>query len=782
MYQRVTIGEGEHFREQDVSNLGTFPQVGDEMLTEDWLGTARYRGFATVKDGQNAAVVSTGAAYVNFRQYALEAAVTISLVAEKPLIAGQKRVVILAAQGVDDRPAPATSRDKTVEVPDGAGGTTTQDIVVTTSPYVRNVVEVAKLASGLSTQELDPVVPANVVPFCRIVLDVNGIVGDPEMLDDHRIKSVNDLDAIISQQGAVLDVVRGEVQALRNDLVGISGFLKSTVSYATLDQIIYDVATLKDVNDIGDTGAPYALDRLANDSEVNTAHPDFKGRVDEGLQAPYAAEDRVPLSLFNANDIRLMHQDKGVLFPAYDPEIGHIVHSTGQTAPLGGTVTQTMQLVRMHMTRVRIRYGGYYHYMNPLLWHPLRYQTDIVYRVWAQQAEAFAYPYGYYINRYPYWNRYWRYGVIVDRYVYSYDVWRKTNLTIQGVIKGQTWLQSQERYIPAIRLGLINWENGAEITVALCKLRADGSPDPEKVLQTVTLTSSSFVRYVRGKDATMTRFAFPVPAHVGREGVGYLTSVTGNVTVAMATGDQFLGGNYFESTDGNFFVGSITQDMAHAVEYCKFRATTLDVRLNNLSLSGGVQNVDINCPAIVPDNTGVAWQANSGGAWKTMANLPADETAPDPDPTEVFGVGTTATYDFRAFLTGNEWVMPVLELSGSERTAFRSDDDVHYISIPRSVPSGTTWAKVVVTATIPKYDAVRHTLSAKIHHGTALTTVVNPDGAPVIKPVPENNAVEVTWEFTVDPANDVYETHVLAATNNIAFPIAVSKVFSKVIE
>lgn len=782
MYQRITISQDEHFREEDVQRIGQFPQQGDELLTRDWLGTGRYRGFTTVKDGANAVIIATGSAYVNFRQYALEAQASISLVDEKPLIAGQKRVVVLAAQGIDDRPAPSVARNKTVEVPDGAGGATTQDIIVTVAPYVFNAVEIAKLASGLSTQELDPTIPANVVPFVRIVLDVNGIVGEPEMLAASRIKSVNDLDAIIAQQGAVLDVMRGEVQALRNDIVGLSGYLKSTVSYSTLDQIIYDVATLKDMNDIGDTGAPYALDRLVNDGECNTAHIDFHGRIDEGLQAPYAAEDRVPLSLFNANDIRLMHQDKGVLFPAYDPEIGHVVHSTGHTAPLGGSVMRTLGLVRLGWTRIRIRYGLYYHYMHPLLWHRLRYETDIVYRIWAQTGELFAYPYGYYIDRYPYWHRYWRYGVIIDSYAYAYDVWRLTNLTIQGVIKAQTWLQSQERYIPAIRLGLINWELGAEITVALCKLRPDGSPDPEKTLQTVTLNSASFVRYVRGVTASMTRFAFPVPAHVGREGVGYITSVVGNVTVAMASGEQFLGGNYFESTDANFFVGSIQMDMAHAVEYCKFRSTALDVRLNNLSLSGGVQNADINCPAIVPDNAAVAFQASSGGAWKTLAQLPADETAPDPDPSAVFGVGTTATYDFRAYLTGNEWVMPVLELSGSERTVFRSDDYVQYISVPRSVPSGITWTKVIVTATIPKYDPARHTLAAKVYHGAALTTLVNPAGVPVIKPVPENNAVEATWEFTVDPADDVYEVRVRIDTDNIAVPAGIAKVFSKVVE
>ena len=102
MHRKVTIGEGEHFRVDDVSNLAAFPQEGDELLTQDWLGTLRYRGLTVTKDGANAVVVAPGSAYVAFRQFALAEPVSVSLVDDKPLIAGQKRVVVLAAQGAGE--------------------------------------------------------------------------------------------------------------------------------------------------------------------------------------------------------------------------------------------------------------------------------------------------------------------------------------------------------------------------------------------------------------------------------------------------------------------------------------------------------------------------------------------------------------------------------------------------------------------------------------------------------------------------------------------------------
>jgi hypothetical protein len=780
MHRKVTIGEGEHFRVDDVSNLAAFPQEGDELLTQDWLGTLRYRGLTVTKDGANAVVVAPGSAYVAFRQFALADPVSVSLVDEKPLIAGQKRVVVLAAQGAGDRPAAAVPRDKTVDVPDGNGGSVSQDIVATVAPYVANIIQVAKIAGGLSTQEVEPVVPADVVPFCRIVLDTSGIVGDVQMNADTRIKSVNDLDAIIRTQGLVIDQVLGQVSAIQTTLVAVQAALNSSVSFATLDAVIYDVATIKDQLAIGDTGAPYALDRFANADEVNTEHVDFKGRVDEGFQAPYAAADEVALSLFSPNDIRLMHQDKGVLFPAYDPVVGYKVETTGANAPLGGSVTQTMTLTKVTTTHTRVRYGGYFNYMVPVIVNRLRADADIVYRIFGRPSLAWAYPYGYYIDRYRGWKRYFRRRVIVDTVTETYDVWQKSSVVIQGVIKAQTWQQGQERFIPAIRLGLLSWDSGAEVTVAICKTRADGSPDPDQVIDKATVAAAAFKKYVKGNADTMTRFAFPTPVFAERGTLGMIISTSGNVTAAMASGDQFLGGNYFESTDGIFFVGSITQDLAHAVEYCQFRATAMDIRLNNLSLSGGVEGMDVSCPGVFPDTTSALLQAFAGGEWKTMAQLPPDESATDTDTDEILGTGTGATYDFRAYLTGTEWVMPVLDLGRSERSAFRADDDWHYVSVAREVPSGTTWAKVVATARLAKYDADRHTLTATLKHGAALGSTKAADGDPAIAPVPGNDAVDATWTFTVDPSGDKYELHITGATDNIAVPLSMTQVFSKV--
>jgi hypothetical protein len=563
-------------------------------------------------------------------------------------------------------------------------------------------------------------------------------------------------------------------------MVAFQNALNSSASYPAMEAIIYDVATIKDQLAIGDAGAPYALDRFANADEVDTDHVDFKGRVDEGFQAPYAAADEVALSLFAPNDIRLLHQDKGMLFPAYDPVVGYAVETTGANAPLGGSVTQTMTLTKVTTTYTRVRYGSYYDYNIPLIVNRLRADADIVYRVFGRPTLAWAFPYGHYIDRYRNWRRFYRRRVIVDTVTETYDVWQKSEVTMQGVIKAQTWQQGQERFIPAIRLGLLSWDSGAEITVAICKTRADGSPDPDQVIDKVTVAAAAFKKYVKGNIDTMTRFAFPTPVFAERGTLGMIISTSGNVTSAMASGDQFLGGNYFESTDGNFFVGSITQDLAHAVEYCRFRATAMDIRLNNLSLSGGVEGMDVSCPGVFPATTSALLQAFASGEWKTMAQLPPDEDQEDTDTDEILGTGTGATYDFRAYLTGTEWVMPILDLGRSERSAFRADDDWHYVSIAREVPSDTTWAKVVATARLAKYDADRHTLTASIKHGSTLASSKAADGDPTIVPVPGNDAVDATWTFTVDPGGDQYELHITGATDNIAVPLSMTQVFSKV--
>lgn len=782
MYRRVVAEADQHFRIDDVINLNLFPQQGAERVNRDWLGTLKYRGFPVVKDNANQVTVSVGAAYIDYRQFYLGASEQVSLAAEKPLIAGQKRVVILCAQGSPDVEGPAVSRDVTVEVPDAGSGPAIQDVSRPAVPYLENRVLVAKVAGGLSTQEVDPSVPANVVPFCRIVLDLNGIVGDPVMLPEYRINTVSELDAIIAQQARLIDIVMGEVNALRNDVVGLQGWLRTTTSHETISQLIYDVATLKDVNDIDDVGAPYALDRLIDDSETDTEHADYHARIDQGLQLPYANENRVAMALYNQNDPRFMHASAGLLFPAYDPVVGFAVHSAGDTAPLGGSVTQTLELVQMTRTRTRIRYGGYYHYhyLNLAAFHPLRGTYDIVHRVFAKHGEVLAYPYGYFSTAYLLWGTIFRPRVIVDTYQEPYDVWQKVDHTMNGVIKAQSWLQSQERYVPAIRLGLTAWEPGSEITLAVCECKDDGNPDPKKVLATKTLTADAFKKYVADNVETMTRFVFPVPIFAKRARFAYITSVTGQVTIGQAAGDRFLGGNNFESTDGNLFVASILKDHAFAVEYCDYRLTSFEARLANLNLDGGIQNVDIVVPATLPDNTSAKFRTFSSGSWKQVAQVPEDPNAVATETDEVFGNGLQATYDFQVLLSGNRWVMPVLDLGNSEVTVFRSGTLLHHVAVVREVPSGTTWVRVKARARIAGYDAVRHTLDAWIQHGATLATQKTKDGAPTVAPVPGNNAVDVEWTFTVDPTGDKYQLHLTAETNNISFPVTVIQIFTSV--
>lgn len=770
MDRRVILEAAHHFRPVDVENLGLFPQAGDEALTADWLGTARYAGLEITQDGANAIRIEKGRVYIDNKQFTLDAGTTKSLVAEKPLLAGEKRVVILAAQGQPNQPAAAISRNATVTVPNESGpGTVKQVTPVQAAPYLYNALAIAVIAGPLGTQETDPAVPDNAIPFARVVLDLDGIVTYRQMLE-RRSRKVVELDASVDLLSARQDVTDSEVAALRNTLVSIEQQLRRVGSQAAIEQLAYDMGLIKDILDVDDVGAPYALDRFNDAGETNTAHIDYNARIDNGLQFPYANVNRAPLALFNPNDPKYRHANAGVLFPAYDTVIGHAVHSTGQKQALGGTVTEQVELKQMTRTRVRVRYGNYFHYHYHRLanFHPLRGVADIAWRIFAKHGEVLAYPYGYYTNVFSWWRPHFHKRVYVDTVTEAYDVWQKVDKTIEGVIKFQSWQQSQERYIPAVRLAIYDWEPTAEITLALCEFREDGNPDHNRVLATKTLTAAAFQRYQEGNAETMTRFAFDVPPFARIGPIGYVTSCVGQVNVGMASGDQFLGGNYGESTDGRYYVGSILKDMAHAVEFARFRSTTMDARLLNLNLDGGIQNADIICPATTPKNTSVKFEVNSGGGWKMLAQVPADPNAQPTETDEIFGNGTTATYDHRAFLTGNEWVMPVLELGNAEATVFRSDVVLHHVSVVRIVPGAPAWVRIKHTIRIAGYDPAYHTLDAYVKHGATLAATVNEAGPPTIVEVPGNNAVDVTWTFTVDPADNQYEVHTLGTTSNAA--------------
>lgn len=738
MFARVIIDVDQEVTDEDLDRIGTFPQDGVTRLTDDLLVSGRlYKGFTTVTSGLTAIEVAPGRIYDAGAMYALKANLQMSVAEFIPITAGQKVYVTLIGQGREED-GYIESRNYEREVPQSGGGTAIQQVPASGArAKVRSAI-LTLYPGAPSVIPVKPSIPLGTVAIADILIGTGGI----ETITMRTANEAPELDTLaVAYSGLAtrLGLVDQEIAGLRNDLAALAGRFKSSVSRVAFQALQGDVAFLKDSLDIADTGSPYGADNFLDEGESDIENVDYKARILEGLRFPAANQWKGPLALYNVNDGNLMHASAGLICPKYVAVDGIKLTDRSGSMPLGGTVYQTMELTQMLMSRQETAYGDYFETCtNSSWWQSGQYDAakgifrigNETYEVAQYTNDHFQWGMGHAINRV---RKFWTTTVSEP-----YNVYAPVNHTIQGVLKAQSWLQSQDRWAPGVRLGLESWSAGAEITVSLIECGSNAAPEPGRTLAKTTLAASQFKVWPE-----QTRFPWSTPVFLeSGKRYAYLIATTGDVNAAYAEGQKFLSGNLFETTDGAFFIGDLTRDLCHVTEYCQFTLTSLTVLLQGINLDGGIHNIRIRNAEVVPENSTRTFQLQVGGSWRTIEAPEGEDT--------MFGSGVTPYYDFRVVLNGNQWAMPILDMGSSEVDLFRADDDVRHIT--PVIAFGSSLETVYVKATMGAWDAARHTLAARLRHGAGYATLKTHDAVetkPVIGPdgLVRASAVEMIWTF-----------------------------------
>ncbi|MDC7787367.1 hypothetical protein PQJ75_13530 [Rhodoplanes sp. TEM] len=736
MYKRVTWDLDQEGTAEDMARVGLWPQEGITRLTDDLLVSGRmFKGFTVTPSGNTAIAVSAGRIYDVGAMYAMEAEATLSVAEYVPFLAGQKVYVTLIGQGREDD-GYIEARNYEREVPQSGGGTAIQQVPQSGArARVRNAI-LTLYPGAPSVIPVKPSIPIGTVAIADVLIGTGGI----ETITRRTENEAPELDALATAYTALnarFALVDQEIAGLRNDLAALAARLRNGVSWEAFRTLAGDVATVKDLLAVPDTGVPYGADRFLTTDETDTASIDYQSRVLEGIRFPLANFDRRAIALYNPNDQNLRHAAAGLICPKYTAVDGIKLWERAGTVALGGTTYQTMELTQLTMSRTELAYGDYFNVCENVSWW-LSGQYDPaagIFRIGDETYEVVgtvgnAGWQGHEIKRV---RKFWT--TTVEQ---PYDVYAPVTHTIAGVVKAQTWLQAQDRFIPAAFLAIERWSAGSEVTATLVECLDSGQPNKGRMLATCTLASTEFEVFPEP-----TTFPFPIPvlAEAGKM-YGIIFATTGEVYCANAEGQKFLQGTYFESTDGSFFAGDLTKDLCFGVKYCRFDVTSLPVLLQGLNLDGGIHNMRLRTAALSPANTAVAWQIQVGGAWREIVAPEGDET--------LFGAGVTPYYDWRVVLTGNQWVMPIIDMGASEIEVFRAAVAMKHPSTV--IAFGTAVTSLTVRATIGAWEAARHTLAAKILHGANYASVKD-HAAVETKPVigadglVRADAVDMIWTF-----------------------------------
>jgi hypothetical protein len=772
--QNVTFG--------DLNAIQDYAARTFEDVVSDLLVSGKgYAGFLSTRDSATTVQVGAGRLYSAGRIFAHDATLSVSLSTYLP--AAAQRIVTLVAYGqaIDSEIEP---RDFLINVTTRA--TEPQSVAM----VQERVAQVSVVPGSESADPQRPAIPEAYVPIADVLIGTAGIISVtmrsdfavPELdLAKERLDGITawqlrvgqvldgllsdlatlgrrvdslptraefaDLAAQVSALRKALDELRRNITAsIEADLSVIKAQMKAFADLVAgqITAIASNLAVVKENLDLSDLNSLYGADQFLIADESDLTASGYDALVEEGVRFPWAATALSTLQLDNPINGSVTMTPDGLMVPNYTSVDALVVgapvaNEVVQAIPVADYQFATHQLIQRSISRTRIRYGTTRTVCtNASFWSGGQYNS--VTGVFTKNGETFEVrdangniPTAVGRNAAHAWYRVRQFWT--DTFDETYWEYQPTISTIQGVQIGQTFVNGQARYCTGLSLGLTQIGPTGNVTVALCETRSDGTPNPNRVLAQSTLAQANLKRF---PEWTL----FPIRPTLLKQGGRYaLLLITGGAHyIGTVSGSNFTSGTLFFSTDGQYLLGDLTKDIRFKVHVAKFTSTRVSVELKPLQLAGGVADIDILAPQIVPDATNLTYQVRVGDTWYSIA-----ETTPD------FLGSLPAVLPLRAVMTGTPELMPVIHATDSQVRVSRAKTAFTHVSSERTLPSGMTTKQVRVVVRLYPFVAAQHTIAVTLLTGAGYATSVTP-AAVVTRNVSSSdraNDVEKEYLFTV---------------------------------
>jgi hypothetical protein len=704
---------------QDHNDLQDYVRRSLDHLVRDAVTyERRFAGFNITKTGQTEVQIEPGRFYdVLGVVYALNSTTTTQSMVSN-LAAAYKRWVLVTAVGTDVE-TDVEERDYLIDVNTGA---TEPRAVATTSARQ------AVLTFTPGTESADPIIPSiplGHVAVGYILLDTTQIVS-VLMEEANKVTSTDNLDLRTNALEVFEALVGPKVAALAADLADLRNRLDAMGTQASLRAIAMDVARLKASLRYPSTASDYDtdwfLDTLDSDAD-NSLSFGYDCLVEEGCRFAYANMNEFEISLFSANDPNAAYSN-GLLLPKYT-EILRLATSTESTPDSTLGIAQygyqSITMKQGEMSRSRLRYGGSYNVCsNGAVW-----DANDVFGSIAQMSATRFNPTSqlydgnvlstrmtvagatYFDPNYPLHE--------VTRYdTYWFDQWTEpfmyavtTDLTINGAFVAQTFLVPNDIWATSVRVFVQAKGGNADINLAITELVA-GVPDKARSMVKVTYPHASIVQGWN---------TIPIPPTFLKKGNKYAVCLISNAnhTLGMVTGQKYLDGTFFYSTDGLYYQGDLTKDLMIQVWGAYFNNSQVTIEFAPINLDGGFRNIDILCNMWVPDSAAIYWEMrpNGTGEWQPLTKDNAAVLAMAPPLAQ-----------FRARFDGTRDMQGAIKLTGSRARVWRPKTAFTHVSKPYDLLSSCT--HMYVTVTLENWDPVAHTHSMTLRTGATLATVNAP--------------------------------------------------------
>jgi hypothetical protein len=704
MERQIIFRDFQEQQSADHNDMQTFGRRSLDSVVKDAVTAARrFAGFAVVKSAQAEITVAPGRMYgpsdvqteTGTAVYARNSAVVQSVVQFLP--AAAKRIVSISASGVENE-TDIAERDFLVNVETGQ---TEPDAV----PMVRSRDAVISFTQGSEAADPQPpALPVTHVEIARVLLD-NLQVVSVTMMEANKVVSTDALDHRTDGLEDFRDRIGPRVDSLASDLAALANALKTKGQARAITQLYQDVARLKDIARLPDDASDYGADRflVTDESDItNSASLGYDALVEEGLRFPAANEDEFELDIFSANDPNAAKQG-GLLLPAYDHELKLAIDTFDSDLGMAQYGFQSIDIVQRSMSRQRLRYGSIFtSCSNSAWWQSGTY--DSAAGTFAKDGETFEVldfdrhtADGQHV-----WIRMRQ--VWVDSYQEPYWDYVKTDFAIVGAQVAQSFLCANDTWMTKFGFYLTVKAANEAVHVTIAEV-ISGVPDLEKAVLHQTVPHGDLEVNGWTEVACMPTFL--------KSGKRYAMVLTSNANhkVGLASGQRYLDGTFFFSTDGAYYIGDLTKDMMLRIYGARFRAPQVTIELEAINLDGGIRTIDILAPMIVPASTNLVFEVQPGGSGAWIALTSDDLTA---------FASTPPLAHFRVRFVGTRDIMPGLMLTGSRAKIARPKVAFKHVSTLITLAAASD--NITVIYTLEGFDETPHDFAVLLRQGATNET------------------------------------------------------------
>jgi hypothetical protein len=709
MERSVTFRDRQELQSADLQNVQTFGDETHQHMVQDAVTSERQVvGLAVTQQSATEIQVAPGRLWdgTTGKVYRKDQAETISVFSYLAVL-DQKWITVSAVgqeQDINVQP-----RDFLIDLQTGQ---TQPEAVSMEEARVAVIVLTAGVESATPQK---PAAPTGYTLLGYVRVGVSGIL-EIDLSSVAQLPQLNRVNADVKSLKAWRNLAEPQIATLKSDVAGLALKINGLTSRERIIEISSDIARLKELLNIPDDFASYGADYFLDDDESDDAQAGYNARVDEGVRFPWTAQGVSQLALFNPLTTAVKSFD-GFLLPAHT-DLVRLQTTTGYAGelPINQYQVTTFNMRQATFTRQRTRFGptrtictnskewatGKY---NPIT-GVFQNSTGDSFTV-AEEDRVRANINHQIVRITQFWT---------DTYEEPYWYTEATTSTINGSQIAQTILNAQNGWLTKIGMFFVKKGATGIVYVNICET-INGVPDLNSCIGSTQVAQSAMTVY-----PAETVIAFPKPVYL-QAGKRYAIVVTtaGAHSVAIVAGSNYTQGTIFYSLDGAYQQGDFTKDMMFKLYYASFTNVRTVVDLSPLSLSGGIADIDVRAPTVVPPSTQLLYEFQRAGVWYPIAAASGAQLRNLPP-----------LLPLRVTFIGSSDLMPGLGLQGSEMKVSRAALALKHFSAVRTLVANTS--EVVVKTLLEGFDAAHHTATIKLKIGaseiaaSSVTDADDPDG------------------------------------------------------